>query len=107
MSNRRWRTTTFSFSTNEVPRASGGPTMSDDLLPGFAEHWIETEVGRIFARSAGSGPPIVMLHGFPQTHVCWHRIAPALADTHYVVCLDLRGYGRSSAPPGDPQHETY
>ena len=81
--------------------------MSDDLLPGFAEHWIETEVGRIFARSAGSGPPIVMLHGFPQTHVCWHRIAPALAETHHVVCLDLRGYGRSSAPPGDPQHETY
>ena len=81
--------------------------MSDDLLPGFAEHWIETEAGRIFARSAGSGPPVVMLHGFPQTHVCWHRIAPALAETHHVVCLDLRGYGGSSAPPGDPQHETY
>ncbi|WP_375458748.1 alpha/beta hydrolase [uncultured Enterovirga sp.] len=72
--------------------------MSDDLFPGFASHWIDTEAGRIFARSAGEGPPLVLLHGFPQTHAMWHRIAPALARTHRVVCMDLRGYGWSSAP---------
>jgi haloacetate dehalogenase len=78
-----------------------------DLFPGFDSHWIDTEAGRIFARSRGDGPPLVLLHGFPQTHACWHRIAPALAETHTVVCMDLRGYGWSSAPPGDPAHKTY
>jgi haloacetate dehalogenase len=81
--------------------------MSDDLFPGFEAHWIDTEAGRIFARSAGSGPPLVLLHGFPQTHAMWHRIAPALARTHRVVAMDLRGYGWSSVPPGDGAHETY
>lgn len=81
--------------------------MSDDLFPGFASHWIDTEAGRIFARSAGEGPPLLLLHGFPQTHVMWHRVAPALARHRRVVCMDLRGYGWSSAPHGDASHETY
>src|SRR4051812_2301588 len=81
--------------------------MADDLFPGFAAHWIDTDAGRLFARSGGSGPPLVLLHGFPQTHVCWHRVAPALAETHTVVCLDLRGYGWSSVPRSDPAHEAY
>lgn len=81
--------------------------MSDDLFPGFEAHWIDTEAGRIFTRSAGNGPPLVLLHGFPQTHAMWHRIAPALAQAHRVVAMDLRGYGWSSAPPGDAAHETY
>jgi haloacetate dehalogenase len=81
--------------------------MSDDLFPGFEAHWIDTEAGRIFARSAGSGPPLVMLHGFPQTQAMWHRIAPQLAKTHRVVLMDLRGYGWSSAPRGDAAHATY
>ncbi|WP_230533184.1 alpha/beta fold hydrolase [Microvirga roseola] len=81
--------------------------MSDDLFPGFESHWIDTEHGRIFARSKGDGPPLVLLHGFPQTHATWHHLAPALAETHKVVCMDLRGYGWSTAPEGDPQHETY
>jgi haloacetate dehalogenase len=81
--------------------------MSDELFPGFETHWIDTEAGRIFVRAKGSGPPVLMLHGFPQTHAMWHRIAPALAETHRVVCMDLRGYGWSSAPRGDPRHETY
>lgn len=79
----------------------------DDLFPGFTPHWIDTEAGRIFARSAGAGPPLVLLHGFPQTHAMWHRLAPDLARTHRVVCFDLRGYGWSSAPRGDAAHETY
>ena len=78
-----------------------------DLFPGFDSHWIHTEAGRIFARSKGDGPPLVLLHGFPQTHACFHRIAPTLAETHTVVCMDLRGYGWSSVPPGDYAHETY
>ena len=81
--------------------------MTADLFPGFASHWIDTEAGRIFARAGGTGPPLVLLHGFPQTHACWHRIALPLAETHTVVCMDLRGYGWSSAPKGDPGHETY
>jgi haloacetate dehalogenase len=78
-----------------------------DLFPGFASHWLDTEAGRIFARSGGSGPPVVFLHGFPQTHACWHRVAPQLARDHSVVCMDLRGYGWSSAPQGDDTHRTY
>ncbi|MDB5590469.1 alpha/beta hydrolase [Enterovirga sp.] len=81
--------------------------MSEDLFPGFASHWIDAEPGRLFARSGGTGPALVLLHGFPQTHAMWHRLAPALARTHSVVCLDLRGYGWSSAPPGDDGHERY
>ncbi|MDB5572098.1 MAG: alpha/beta hydrolase [Hyphomicrobiales bacterium] len=72
--------------------------MSDDLFPGFKAHWIDTDEGRIFARSAGSGPPLLLLHGFPQTQAMWHRVAPALAERFSVVLMDLRGYGWSSAP---------
>jgi haloacetate dehalogenase len=78
-----------------------------DLYPGFASHWVATEAGRIFARSGGSGPPLVLLHGFPQTHVCFHLIAPRLAERFSVVAMDLRGYGWSSAPKGDGGHDTY
>ena len=74
--------------------------MSDlnDLFPGFASHWIDTQAGRIFARSHGSGPPLLLLHGFPESNVMWHRIAPALAAKFSVVLMDLRGYGWSDAP---------
>lgn len=69
-----------------------------DLFPGFASHHIAGEAGTIFARSGGAGPLLVLLHGFPQTHVMWHRIAPDLARRFHVVALDLRGYGWSAAP---------
>ena len=81
--------------------------MTRDLFPGFQSHWIDTEAGRIFARAAGEGPPLVLLHGFPQTHACWHRIAPDLARTYSVVAMDLRGYGWSSAPKGQGGGEGY
>ncbi|MBV9567745.1 MAG: alpha/beta fold hydrolase, partial [Hyphomicrobiales bacterium] len=70
-----------------------------DLFPGFETRLVEVSIGRIFARIAGEGPPLILLHGFPQTHACFHRIAPALTNTHRVVLLDMRGYGRSSVPP--------
>lgn len=59
-------------------------------------------------RTAGKGPTILLLHGYPQTHVCWHRVAPRLVyDGFQVVLSDLRGYGDSSKPPTDEQHAAY
>lgn len=78
-----------------------------DLFPGFESGYFATEEGRAFVRHGGEGPPLLLLHGFPQTHACWSRVAPALARSFHVVCMDLRGYGWSSAPRGDPAHETY
>ena len=77
--------------------------MSDlnDLFSGFASHWIDTQAGRIFARVGGEGPPLVLLHGFPQTHVLWREVAPALAAQFTTVVMDLRGYGWSSAPASE------
>lgn len=79
----------------------------DPLFPGFQAHWVDGPAGKIFARVGGEGPPVVLIHGFPQTHAEWHKIAPALAKTHTVVCPDLRGYGWSAAPHGDGGKETY
>lgn len=77
------------------------PTMADDLFPGFDAKTLSGVAGLMFARVGGSGPAVVLLHGFPETHACWHRIAPALAREFTVVCMDLRGYGASYAPRGD------
>lgn len=84
--------------------------MSDlpDLFPGFESHYIATDAGKIFVRTSGRGEPLVLLHGFPQTMACWHRIAPTLARSFKVVLIDLRGYGWSAAPePEGEGHETY
>ena len=72
-----------------------------DFLPGFASHWIDTQAGKIFARSAGSGEPVLLLHGFGETHLAWRRIAPRLARAYRVVLMDLRGYGWSAAPESE------
>lgn len=78
------------------------------MIEGFAERDIEVGGGiTIRAAVGGEGPPLLLLHGYPQTHVMWHRVAPALAGTHTVVATDLRGYGDSSKPAGDPEHERY
>lgn len=61
----------------------------------------------INARIGGSGPPLLLLHGYPQTHAMWHRVAPVLAAEFTVVCADLRGYGDSDKPASDPDHLTY
>ncbi len=75
-------------------------TMADlaDLFPGFGSHTASTDAGRIFARTGESGPPLLLLHGFPQSAAMWHRIAPVLATRFTLVIADLRGYGWSSAP---------
>lgn len=80
-----------------------------DLFPGFEPLWIDGPGGRWFGRAGGpeDAPPVVLLHGFPQTHAMWHAIAPALAKSRRVICLDLKGYGWSDAPVGEPDHSTY
>ena len=69
------------------------------MFTDFDEHHITTSGAQIFARSGGAGPPLVLLHGYPQTHALWHRVAPPLAEDFTVVVPDLRGYGRSAKPP--------
>lgn len=61
----------------------------------------------IFARIGGEGPPLLLLHGYPQTHLTWRKVAPLLAGRFTVICADLRGYGASSAPADDAEHVTY
>ena len=62
----------------------------------------------LHGRSGGTGPAVVLLHGHPRTHTTWHRVAPYLVEAGYtVICPDLRGYGRSSKPEPDDEHETY
>ncbi|MDM0007783.1 alpha/beta hydrolase [Variovorax sp. J22G73] len=78
--------------------------MSAAFFPGFAVHDVALGDAVIHAEVGGSGPPLLLLHGYPQTHVAWHRIAPALARHFTVVAPDLRGYGDSTGPAGDPLH---
>ena len=77
------------------------------LFPHCEEHRIDTGEAEIFARVGGSGPPLLVLHGFPQTHAMWHRVAPALMASFTCVMADLRGYGFSSCPPNDAKNLAY
>lgn len=77
------------------------------MFDGFQTHDVETADAVIHARIGGSGPPLLLLHGYPQTHAMWHRVAPVLAREFTVVVADLRGYGDSSKPAGDAEHATY
>lgn len=79
----------------------------DDMFDGFALEHINVGEATLRVRHGGSGPPLLLLHGHPQTHVCWHLVAPKLAEHFTVVCPDLRGYGESSKPPTTPDHEPY
>jgi haloacetate dehalogenase len=78
-----------------------------DLFPGFASHWIDTSVGKIFARSGGNGPPLLCLHGYPQTNVMWHQLATELARHFTLIIPDLPGYGWSAVPEAKPDHAPY
>ena len=77
------------------------------MFEGFDELQIETSGATINLVKGGSGPPLLMLHGYPQSHVMWHKIAPRLAEDFTVVAPDLRGYGDSGKPHGDPEHLIY
>ena len=78
-----------------------------DLYPGYASRWIDTSTGKIFARVGGSGQPLLLLHGHPQSNVMWHRVAPDLAPHFTLVIADLPGYGWSAAPQADAEYAPY
>jgi haloacetate dehalogenase len=78
-----------------------------DLFPGFESRRFAPRGADIFARLGGEGPPLVLLHGYPQTHAMWHRVAPKLAGHFTLVIPDLRGYGSSSVPADTEDHFSY
>ena len=77
------------------------------LFPGFQQRKIRTAGATINLAHGGNGPAVLLLHGYPQTHAMWHKLAPELARDYSVVCPDLRGYGDSSKPKGLPDHSNY
>jgi haloacetate dehalogenase len=77
------------------------------MLEGFTRSEIATSGARIVTVTGGAGPPLLLLHGNPFTHLSWHKVAPALAREFFVVCTDLRGYGDSEKPPGGEDHSGY
>ncbi len=79
------------------------------MLEGFTDERIALpERPALRVRQAGEGPPVLLLHGYPQTHLCWHGVAPRLVEAGFRVVLpDLRGYGGSDRPESDPEHAAY
>src|SRR6267142_5523798 len=77
------------------PTRWGSPQIAA-LFPGFKHLDMRTKGAIIRVRHGGSGPPLLLLHGYPNTHVLWHAVAARLAQRYHVVCPDLRGYGDSS-----------
>ncbi len=78
-----------------------------DFFPGFQRRRIKTSGAEINLVTGGGGPPLLLLHGYPQTHLMWRKIAPRLAREFTLVIPDLRGYGDSSKPPGGPDQIAY
>ncbi|MBQ1011678.1 alpha/beta hydrolase [Micromonospora sp. M51] len=77
------------------------------MFDGFDVFDIETPGATIHGRRGGSGPPVLLLHGIPETHLMWHKVAPRLAEKYTVVATDLRGWGDSGTPPSTSDHEPY
>ncbi len=81
--------------------------MAEGPLPGFDYARVDAGEVTLNVARAGQGPPLLLLHGYPETHVMWHLVAPRLAERYAVVAADLRGYGDSDKPRGDPEHRAY
>lgn len=81
--------------------------VAEHFFEGFEEVTVPVPEGHVFCRIGGVGPPLLLLHGYPQTSAMWHRVAPRLAENYQVICPDLRGYGRSSKPASAPDHAPY
>ena len=77
------------------------------MFKGFKSKYVKVRKGKIFCRVGGKGPPLLLLHGYPQTHLMWYKTAPELSKNFTVVVADLRGYGSSFAPSGDDKHINY
>lgn len=76
-------------------------------IEGFRQMRVATNGVTLAVHRGGAGPALILLHGYPQTHMTWHRVAPRLAEHFDVIIPDLRGYGESDTPPDDPDHTTY
>lgn len=77
------------------------------LFPRFQTRKVRASGATIHLEWGGSGPPVLLLHGYPETHAMWHKVAPELSRDYTLVCPDLRGYGDSSKPKGLPDHSNY
>ena len=77
------------------------------MFKNFKSRFIKVKKGKVFCKIKGDGPPLLLLHGYPQTHLMWHKTAPELSKSFTVVAADLRGYGHSLAPPSDNKHFNY
>ena len=77
------------------------------MLPTFTDHRIAIGDSELYVRTGGAGPPLLLLHGYPQTGAMWHQVAPALAEHFSLVIPDLPGYGKSIGPPCDAAFEAY
>jgi len=77
------------------------------MFEGFEERRVAVGEAELYLRLGGDGPPLLLLHGYPQTNVAWHRVAPLLARDFTLVIPDLRGYGASTGPAPDPAHRNY
>jgi haloacetate dehalogenase len=93
----------------DLPRLPAPPSdqVSRELFPGFSSQFLKTSGATIRVLTKGDGPPLLLLHGHPETHVTWHKIASRLAEKYTVVLPDLRGYGDSSKPDGGDNHINY
>ena len=87
-----------------LPQPAG---VEEALFPGFAVHAVTTSAATIHVLTGGAGPPLLLLHGYPETHAMWHKVAGELARRYTVVLPDLRGYGDSGKPEGGPNHANY
>ena len=77
------------------------------MFNGFIKKFVKIKKGKIFCRLGGKGIPLLLLHGYPQTHLMWHKTAPDLAKNFTVVVADLRGYGSSFVLSGGKKHINY
>ena len=99
-------TTAAAAAVGQATRTEG-QTAEAPLFPGFKATKIKTSGATLNLVSGGKGSPVLLMHGYPQTHVLWHKIAPKLAEKFSIVAADLRGYGDSSKPEGGEKHENY
>src|ERR1041385_1336874 len=83
--------------------------MNDTTIDGFTTRHVDVGETRTLVSSGGAGSPLLLLllHGFPETHVMWRQVGPWLADRFTVVCADLRGYGGGGGPASDAEHAPY
>ena len=77
------------------------------MFNGFQKKFVKVKKGKIFCKVKGNGQPLLLLHGYPQTHLMWRKIAPELSKYFTIIVADLRGYGNSLVLKGDPKHKNY